>query len=83
MKLLQCSKHLDLPKTPSSMNIMETHLLITTTFTEKSLQTVCGDGIGMVLHTTALSDCFSSIFAVTVTESPVAMISFEVVFSHV
>ena len=38
------------------MNIMETHLLITTTFTGKSLQTVCGDGMGMVLHTTALSD---------------------------
>ena len=65
------------------MNIIETHLLITTTFTVKSLQTVCGDGIGMVLHTTALSDCFPTICSVIAMESPVAMISFEVVFVHV
>ena len=65
------------------MNIMETHLLMTTTFTWKLLQRVCGDGIGMVLHTTALSDCFPSMFSVTAMESPVAMVSFELVFSHV
>ena len=62
---------------------METHLLMTVTFTVKSLQTACGEGRGMVLHTTALSDWFPSMFSVTVMESPVAMISFEVVFSHV
>ena len=62
---------------------METHLPMTVTFTGKLLQTVCGDGIGTVLHTTAMSDCFPSMFSVTVMESAVAMISFEVVFSHV
>ena len=62
---------------------METHLLMTTTFPGKSLQTVCADGSGMVLHTTAFSDWLPSIFSVSVMESPVAMISFEIVFSHV
>ena len=62
---------------------METHLPFSTTFTGKSLQTVCGDGIGMVLHTTALSDWFPTISLVTTIEFPVAMISFEVVFCHV
>ena len=62
---------------------METHLLITTTCIGKSLQTVCGDGMGMLLHTAALSDWFPIIVSVIAMESPVAMISFEVVFSHV
>ena len=61
---------------------MEKHLLMTITFTGMFLQSVCGDGIGMVLHTTALSVCFPSSFSVTAMESPVAMISFEIVFSH-
>ena len=83
MCVLQWSKHPDSPKTPPSMNITETHLLMITTFTGKLLQTVCGDGIGMVLHTTALNDWFPSMFSVTAMESPVAMVSFEVVFSHI